>query len=153
MGKASLAESLRYQELNSSSHDTTCGDLGASACQHTSQLRGFGWAWGLGLEVDEDMLIKLELDNHHKYGNDQVRYRAREANRFLNRTINARKHDPRIPLRVQKLWEMSEHVRANSTKRDDQHILDCCLNFRTICQEMWLWTKDQIFGTIVSSAV
>jgi len=94
-----------------------------------------------------------ELDNHHKYGNDQVRHRAREANRFLNRTINARKHDSRIPLRVQKLWEMSEHVRANSTKRDDQHILDCCLNFRGICQDMWLWTKDQIFGTIVSSAV
>ena len=94
-----------------------------------------------------------ELDNHHKYGNDQVRHRAREANRFLNRTINARKHDPRIPLRVQKLWEMSEHVRANSTKRDDLHILDCCLNFRAICQEMWLWTKDQIFGTIVSSPI
>jgi hypothetical protein len=117
---------------------------------------------GIGVDVEpergtiregEDMLIRLELDNHHKYGNDQVRHRAREANRFLNRTINARKHDPRIPLRVQKIWEMSEHVRANSTKRDDQHILDCCLNFRAICQEMWLWTKDQIFGTIVSSAV
>jgi len=96
------------------------------------------------------VLIQLELDNHHKHGDERVRHGAREANRFLRRTIEARNRDPRLPFRIQKVMEMSEHLRARATKQDDSHILDCCLVFKGICQRVWLWTKDQIFGTIVS---
>jgi hypothetical protein len=91
-----------------------------------------------------------ELDNHHKHGLEHIRHRAREANRFLNRVIKSKRLDHRVPLRVQKLSEMSEYLRAKAAKPDDKHILDCCLKFKETCEDIWLWTKDQIFDTIVS---
>lgn len=88
-----------------------------------------------------------ELDNIQKSDRAEIRDQAREAMRFLLRLIQLRRSDELVPLRVQR---QSEVLRTDLNKPDDR-VLDCCLFFKPVCQQIWLWTRDLNLNVAVST--